>query len=191
MVLSNLDIQRALAAGRLGIVPPPPATAFESNGVNLTLAPRLLVVQQGGVTFDPALERITDVLRGNTKEVILTDDEPFVLEPGVCLLAMTAERITLPADEVTSGELPLMGLIEGRSTLGRCFMTVHVTAPFINNGTDHAIALEIVNLGQWNIVLRKGMNIAQMTFLELSGQPRVRQSQFHGQTDGSGQREAA
>lgn len=192
--LSNQAIREALASGRLKITPEPeyttsgPNARFESNAVNLTLAPRLQVVK-GGVTFDPANERITDVLKGNTKEVILADDNPFVLKPGCCLLAMTEERITLPS-EVGSGPA-LMGVIEGRSTLGRSFVTVHVTAPFVHNGTDHQITLEIVNLGKWNIVLRKGMNIAQIAFLELTGQPDCRHSQFHGQEVPSGARSAS
>lgn len=195
MALSNQAIREALASGRLKITPEPeyttsgPNARFESNAVNLTLASRLQVVK-GGVTFDPANERITDVLRGNTREVVLTDDKPFVLKPGVCLLAMTEERITLPS-EIVGCQPALMGVIEGRSTLGRAFVTVHVTAPFVHNGTDHQITLEIVNLGKWNVVLRKGMNIAQIKFEELTGQPDCRHSQFHGQEVPSGARRSA
>lgn len=191
-VLSNQAIRLALESGRLQITPEPEYTTsgrharFESDAVNLTLAPRLQIVQPG-VTFDPVNEDITSVLVGKCKEVILTDDEPYTLKPGDCVLAMTTERIYLPSN--ATDEPPLMGLIEGRSTLGRAFVTVHVTAPFVHNGTDHQITLEITNLGKWDIVLRKGMNIAQMSFVELAGRPDVRQSQFHGQVVPSGARE--
>ncbi|MBK9141649.1 MAG: dCTP deaminase [Candidatus Melainabacteria bacterium] len=183
MVLSNTEIIRAIESGRLGITPQPEFTVegrnarFESDTLNLTLAEKLQVIK-GGVTFDPSTDDIRQVVRKHSREVVLTDDKPFVLKPGNCVLAMTAERITLRAD---TDEPPLMGIIEGRSTLGRSFMTVHVTAPFVHAGTDHQIVLEIANIGKWNIVLRRGMNIAQMAFIELSGKPTLRLSQFHGQ----------
>lgn len=190
--LSNQAILDALRTGRLTISPEPEYTTngadarFESDAVNLTLAPTLQILRSG-VTFDPSRERITDVLRTNTDEVILDEDHPYTVAPGTCLLAMTAERITLPSD-VGKKQKPLMGLVEGRSTLGRAFLTVHVTAPFIHNGTDHQIALEITNLGCWNVVLRKGMIIAQISFVELIGQPNRRHGQFHGQSVPSGAR---
>lgn len=183
--LSNQAILDALRKRRLIITPVPeystcgPEARFENDAVNLTLAPRLQVLRPG-VVFDPSRERITDVLKNNTDEVVLDDDHPFILTPRTCLLALTAERITLPPD--VGNQRALMGLIEGRSTLGRAFMTIHVTAPFIHNGTDHQITLEITNLGCWDVVLRKDMIIAQISFIELIGQPDHRQGQFHGQS---------
>lgn len=188
-VLSNREILTAIKTGRLKITPEPKDTVecLESDAINLTLAPQLQVVKEG-VCFDPVRERITDVLRDNVVEYVLDEDRPFVLKPGECVLAMTAERITLPP--APEGEAALMALIEGRSTLGRAFVTVHVTAPFVHNGTDHRITLEIVNLGKWHVLLRKGMNIAQMTFFELGEHPRVRLSQFHQQQEPSGARKS-
>lgn len=204
MVLSNRAINRAMDTGRLVITPRPRFTLegkharFETGAVNLTLGDKLQVIE-GGIRFDPSRDDIKVVVEGNSKEVILTDDEPFILRPGECVLAMTAEKVTLPArprpvgfwqNLFTLGGLygprPLMGFIEGRSTLGRSFVTVHVTAPFIHNGTDHQITLEIANLGKWEVVLRRGMNIAQIGFVELSGLARIRYSQFHGQVNPSG-----
>ncbi|MBZ0187856.1 MAG: hypothetical protein K8F91_16540 [Candidatus Obscuribacterales bacterium] len=183
MVLSNNEIVRAMECGRLGITPQPAFSVegsgarFESDAVNLTLFDRLQVIQ-GGVTFDPINDDIKQVVRKNSREVVLTDEKPFVLRPGNCILAMTTERITLPA---VTDEPALMGVIEGRSVLGRSFVMVHVTAPFVHVGTDHQIVLEIANIGKWNVVLRRGMNIAQMAFIELSGKPTLKLSQFHGQ----------
>ncbi len=184
--LSNKAILSAMKTGRLVITPEPeftttgPTARFESNAVNLTLAPMLEIVKPG-VVFDPANETIASKLKGNVEEFVLTDDTPYVLKPGDCILAMTEERITLPA-ETPNGLPALMGLIEGRSTLGRAFVTVHVTAPFVHNGSDHRITLEITNLGKWDVVLRKGMNIAQIAFLELKGRPQCRLGQFQGQS---------
>jgi deoxycytidine triphosphate deaminase len=210
--LSNQGIFRAIESGRLSITPKPEFTtsgkdaSFESDAVNLTLGPKLQVVRgwrsrfvnfvmnsvgflrnrhSGRVTFDPAKEEIASVLAANCDVVMLDDEHPFVLRPGDCVLAMTAERITLSPD-VKPGEPALMGLVEGRSTLGRAFVTVHITAPFVHNGTDHQITLEITNLGKWNVVLRKGMNICQMSFVELVGDPTVRLSQFHRQSSPCG-----
>ncbi len=81
------------------------------------------------------------------------------LHPGMAVLGATAERVCIPHD--------IAARVEGRSTLGRTFVTVHVTAGFVDPGFTGNITLEIVNLGPFVVCLKPGMDIAQVNFTRL------------------------
>lgn len=83
-----------------------------------------------------------------------------ILHPGEFLLASTVERIELGPR--------FAARVEGRSTLGRMGITVHVTAGFIDPGFAGRITLEIANLGPWKVELLAGMRIAQLCVYYLS-----------------------
>lgn len=105
------------------------------------------------------------------KRVDLRYDEPrdfmnFVkfdeheLHPGQAILASTKEVVKCPLD--------LSARIEGKSSLGRLFLAVHITAGVIDAGFEGQITLEIVNHGPWTVVLHDGMRIAQVSYLQLT-----------------------
>lgn len=91
------------------------------------------------------------------------EDEGYLLLPGEFLLAATNEVITLPIN--------LAARVEGKSSLGRIGLAVHITAGFIDPGFHGSITLEIVNLLGRPIILRKDMRIAQIAFIPMSGVP--------------------
>jgi len=82
--------------------------------------------------------------------------EGYVLHPGEFILGVTEERVTLPAN--------IVGKIEGKSSLGRLGLMVHVTAGFIDPGFRGPVTLEMKNLLQVPIVLRPGKKICQIAF---------------------------
>jgi dCTP deaminase len=82
--------------------------------------------------------------------------EGFVLHPGEFILGVTEERVNLPDNVV--------GKIEGKSSLGRIGLMVHVTAGFIDPGFRGPVTLEMKNLLQVPIVLRPGKKICQIAF---------------------------
>ncbi len=84
----------------------------------------------------------------------------FILYPGMVVLATTVETVHIP-DTIAA-------TVEGKSSLGRLGLTVHVTAGFIDSGFNGQITLELKNENPWPIVLRSGMKIAQLAFHELS-----------------------
>ena len=84
----------------------------------------------------------------------------FELSPGSCILASTSEIISCPNDMVAR--------VEGKSSFGRLFMAVHVTAGFVDPGWRGQITLEIVNHGPWSIMLWPFMSIAQINYSRLS-----------------------
>lgn len=78
------------------------------------------------------------------------------LHPRDFILASTVETIRLgPA---------FAARVEGKSSLGRLGLAVHVTAGFIDPGFEGQITLEIANLAQAAIKLHAGMPIAQIVF---------------------------
>lgn len=85
--------------------------------------------------------------------------EGFRLEPKECILGSTVEVIKVPSD--------LSARVEGKSSLGRVFLAIHVTAGFIDPGFQGQITLEIVNLGPWSVTLWPGMKIAQVSFSQM------------------------
>jgi dCTP deaminase len=63
--------------------------------------------------------------------------------------------------------------VEGKSSLARIGLGVHVTAPTIHAGFEGLITLEIKNHGTAAIRLRPGMPICQLIFESVFGTPSV------------------
>jgi dCTP deaminase len=107
-------------------------------------------------------------------ESFLIPPTGYVMEPWAFLLGWTAERIQLPHSS------RLAARVEGRSSLARLGLGVHVTAPIIHAGfgqtADPAylgtrIRLEIWNFGPLRLRLEKGMKICQLMLEEVHGTP--------------------
>ena len=80
----------------------------------------------------------------------------YVLHPGEFVLGVTEETVTLPDH--------IVGKIEGKSSIGRLGLIVHVTAGFIDPGFDGPLTLEMVNLLRVPIILRPHRRICQVAF---------------------------
>lgn len=81
---------------------------------------------------------------------------PHAIRPGECLLGSTIEYVELPNN--------IVARVEGKSTLGRLFLSVHETAGLIDPGFKGQITLEIRNNGPAAIMLEPGMKICQLVF---------------------------
>lgn len=89
------------------------------------------------------------------KEVEVADGEAFMLFPGETILGKVRDYI---------GSRDYLIQISGKSSLARIGLVVHNTAGIINPGHFLNITLELSNLNRVPIVLRPGMQIAQLTF---------------------------
>ena len=85
----------------------------------------------------------------------------FFLHPGELALAMTLESVTLPDN--------IVGWLDGRSSLARLGLMVHVTAHRIDPGWSGNIVLEFFNSGKLPLALKPGMKIGALSFEVLSG----------------------
>jgi len=200
MILCDREIRAAMARGALRISPAPAADSphWSSTALDLTLdgelsrwVPPAAEGFEGG-SFNPGsrrfnfkkiAERYCETIRIDTGQgfvmepaAILGDaGSGFRLSPAAFVLGWTAEKVRLP---YTSR---LAARVEGKSSLARLGVGVHVTAPTIHAGFgDKAgapdypgipIQLEIWNAGPLPIRLVKGLRICQLIFEEVHGTP--------------------
>lgn len=94
-----------------------------------------------------------------TEEVAVPPEESFVIHPGEFCLGRTLEWVELPDD--------IVARIEGKSSLGRLGLIVHATAGFCDPGWKGTLTLELNNLTRVPIKLYPGLQIAQLSFMEL------------------------
>lgn len=103
------------------------------------------------------------------------------LAPGEFLLGTTAEWVEIPHD--------LVARVEGRSSIGRMGITVHVTAGFIDPGFRGNITLEIANLSGYTVLLYPGMRICQLCFHRMADKSaNPYQGKYQGQIGTTGSR---
>lgn len=93
-------------------------------------------------------------------EIEVPTGSAFRLESLCCALASTIERVELDTN--------LIGRLEGKSSLGRIFLTAHVTAGFFDPGFRGHATLELFNAGPFPVLLWPGMKICQMSFATLN-----------------------
>ncbi len=188
MILSNVEVQKALDAGRLVISPEPqprrPAPGaycpYDTHTVDLTLAPSISIPDAGTFVLDLTEPgRIAQFFAKNSHKLTVSHAAPYKLQPHQFLLAQTEQRIELPI--LPKYKSCLAARIEGKSSRARCGLLVHFTAPTVHPGWAGPLTLEMINLGPAAINLVPGMQIAQLIVEEVKGIPVRNPSQFSGQ----------
>ncbi len=192
MILSNIEIQRAIDDGRLVIEPEPlprrPQAGrycpYDTHAVDLRLYHEITVPQAGPYHYD-VTERgtLSEVIARHSHRYTLTDENPYPLKPQQFILGRTLERIELPTDK---GTPHLAARIEGKSSRARCGLMVHFTAPTVHPGWIGPLTLEMINLGPMTFILRPAMHIAQLIIEEVRGEIFLNPSEFHGQATAEG-----
>jgi dCTP deaminase len=159
MILSDVDIRKALADGRIRITPEPDLDAqLGSVSVDFRLGTTFMVFEHSRHSFiDPrSPQSIGEAMR--TIEV--APEEPFIMQPGDFALASTVESLELPDN--------LLGRLEGRSSIARLGITVHSTAAVFEPGWVGTATMELSNLGRMAVALYPGMRICAFSFEEVS-----------------------
>ncbi len=165
MRLCDRDIVAALDAGRIRLDPRPEDSRINGVSVDLRLGDRFRVFsshQTPYIDLSGSREEVNAAVeKVMSDEIVVGPGERFVLHPGELALGITLESITLPDD--------LVGWLDGRSSLARLGLMVHVTAHRIDPGWSGNIVLEFFNSGKLPLALRPGMAIGAMSFETLSG----------------------
>ncbi|MFI4959866.1 MAG: dCTP deaminase [Hyphomicrobiales bacterium] len=183
MILTDREILISLDRRLIIIDPRPEEEAFTSSAVDLTLDPHIAIVQDP----TPALENVIDprakgfnaedVMRKLSDEETIDSKKGFPLIPRKLALAWTREYIDLKT------ETRLAARVEGKSSLSRLGLVVHMTAPTIHAGFEGRIRLEMMNHGAVPIRLWPGMRICQLIFeTTLGTAERGYKGQYFGQT---------
>lgn len=183
MILTDREIRLAIANKLIVIDPEPGAEAFSSTAVDLTLDPNLTEFKES----KPGIERIIDPVHPDfhteetltevSDKLIINNDDGYLLKPNNLVLAWTAEYVNLVAHHRVAAR------VEGKSSLARLGLGIHVTAPTIHSGFSGHIRLEIINHGRVPIRLHTGMRICQLIFEQTLGTPdKGYQGQFTDQS---------
>jgi dCTP deaminase len=197
MIQCDRENELSLDQGRLLIFPRPGLAQMDSTAIDLRLdgtldrwvfPPPDPSPGQEPLRFRPGLPgfRYADLERQYTQSVDISTqgyDLPPTA-PNNFILGWTLERIYFPHTS------RLCARVEGKSSLARLGLGVHVTAPTIHAGfgfnandpNDHGarLRLEIWNVGPLPIELVKGMRICQLIIEEVREVPRAGyQGQFN------------
>jgi dCTP deaminase len=180
MILGDREIAAAIERGSIRISPYPAPEAWSSTAIDLTLdapihrwkvppGPASAVVGPAGSSFASA------TFAAENMETHDLSSTAFELPPLQLVLGWTVERIQLPHRS------RLAARVEGKSSLARLGLGVHVTAPTIHAGFGYSeeepdkiglqLQLEIFNVGPFRIRLERGMRICQLIFEEVHGTP--------------------
>jgi dCTP deaminase len=121
MILSDVDIRKALAAGRIQIDPFDDA-CVQPSSVDLHVDRQFRVFANSRYPYIDVRREMPDL----TEMVEVAGDEAFILHPGEFVLGSTIERVALPDD--------LVARLEGKSSLGRLGLLIHSTAGYVDPG---------------------------------------------------------
>lgn len=200
MILSDSGIRQALKKHEITIDPPPDDDQYTTSAVDLLLggifqawSKKMSITGQkveldlSSTKFlDIAAAHLVDVAVSTVNEVEVTPlaDGGVILGPKQFLLGVTREEISLHQTA------RLAARVEGRSSLARLGLMVHLTAPIIHAGYHGHITLEMINHGPFHLKLVPDkIRICQLVFERLETSPRrLITGQFVGHTKPSGRR---
>ncbi|MFA9499647.1 dCTP deaminase [Mannheimia sp. E30BD] len=165
MRLCDTDIKRYLDEGIISITPRPSDDKISGATADVRLGNSFRVFREHNTPYidlsGPREEVTAQLNKVMSDEIIISDGEAFFLHPGELALATTLESVSLPAN--------IVGWLDGRSSLARLGLMVHVTAHRIDPGWEGKIVLEFFNAGKLPLALRPNMAIGALSFEVLSG----------------------
>jgi dCTP deaminase len=165
MRLCDRDIYKSIKDGKIVIVPEPQYDQVSGVTVDMRLGNKFRVFQDHAAPYIDLSGKKEDVQAAMNNvmsdEIVVSDDQSFFLHPGELALAVTLESVTLPDN--------IVGWLDGRSSLARLGLMVHVTAHRIDPGWSGNIVLEFFNSGKLPLALKPGMKIGALSFEVLSG----------------------
>ena len=148
MILSDHAIKREMKKGNIIIFP------FDNKYMNpvsmdLTLAPN----------FKVYTDMVLDPRKPNAVKELVVPEEGYVLRPGEVYLYAVNERIGVKGN--------IRAKVEGKSSLGRLGLFIHVTAGFIDPGFEGSLVLELVATRP--VLVYPNMKICQIEFARVEG----------------------
>ena len=164
MRLCDTDIEQYLDEDKIIITPKPDKSMISGVSVDIRLGNEFRVFQDHTAPYIDLSGPKADVQKAMSTvmsdEIYIEDCDAFFLHPGELALAVTYESVTLPDN--------IVGWLDGRSSLARLGLMVHVTAHRIDPGWSGQIVLEFYNSGKLPLALRPKMKIAALNFETMS-----------------------
>src|ERR1700733_13799217 len=118
MILSNVEILKGIAEKSFSISKlsglDPTKSPFNTSAVDLTLSSEIVVPKfEVPIQLDLRKSGIAKLLSQNSKSIIITDEQPFLLKNGELVLGKTNESVAFP---LAGGEFCYSARVEGRSS---------------------------------------------------------------------------
>lgn len=161
MILSYYDLLEAWKRKRIRFEPDIDEDQIGHSSIDIRLGrcyykfkdtATSFILKPGNAEFDPK-----DIYETKT----IANGDPFIIKPNELYLASTYEKIILPGN--------LAANVQGKSTLARLGLQVHMTAPHIHPYFSSWIALELFNYGKCDIAIRPGVDtICQVIYYGIS-----------------------
>ena len=164
MRLCDKDIEQYLDDEQIIIEPKPDSSMISGVSVDIRLGNEFRVFQEHTAPYidlSAPKAKVQEAMNAiMSDEIHIADGDAFFLHPGELALAVTYESVTLPDN--------IVGWLDGRSSLARLGLMVHVTAHRIDPGWSGQIVLEFYNSGKLPLALRPKMKIAALNFETMS-----------------------
>lgn len=153
-ILSDKTIKEYLEEGKIVIDPLKDEQQIQPSSVDMRLGDEFKVFKVIRKPYiDPKDEEdIAEYMESST----VPEGESFIIHPNEFALATTQEYVKVPDD--------LVARVEGRSSMGRLGVTMHVTAGYVDPGFEGRITLEISNIGAMPVALYPGQRVCQLVF---------------------------
>ena len=188
-LLSEVAIRKRLERGDLVIDPAPRPEHFDSDSVEVHLGDSVYTWKApagGAVLSVPFWKRKEEggfSYRLFAKEhLVRVEPDPdgiVTMRPRTFYLADLRQRTELPND--------LAMHVQGKSSLARLGLAVHITAPHAHAGWSGRLTLEMYNFGPFNLELKPDIAIGQLTFWSVEDPPEeVAPKTFSDQDQASG-----
>jgi len=182
-VLSGLSIKKAIIKGDITISPLnlddiDLINKFNPASYDLTLGNTIAIYEQvthidlsfseNGIPGErlfpkvsqvPSKDSCLDVSKPNLVTYYQMTDLGFMLKPGIGYLMHTNERIKTDIYEP---------VLDGKSSIGRLFMTAHITAGYGDPGFDGQYTLEVTVIHP--VIVYPGMRFCQIRFHTIVGE---------------------
>ncbi len=166
MILSRPDLRTAWKTGKIRFRPDISEEQIGLSSIDLRLGYDFTRLKNGhGVKVRPASEGFdpTGLVEHYNlgRRTILGKYPVFRIMPGEFRLALTLEEVALPGS--------LAANVQGKSSLARSGLGVHITAPHIHPGFVGPIALELFNRGPWHLEFIPGKDlVCQIIFFRIT-----------------------
>jgi dCTP deaminase len=157
MFLSDIDIKKAVKSGEI-VLEPFKVSQLQPASYDICLGNKFTLNEESSTHIIDPVKKIY----AKTREIVKKDGEEFVLHPGISVLGTSKEYF---------GSDHFLIQVGGKSSLARVGLMIHNTAGIINPGHFLNITFEITNQNNVPIIIRPGMEIAQITFSRLTSPP--------------------
>lgn len=153
-ILSDKTLKEYIEKGKITIDPLEDEKQIQPSSIDMRLGNEFKVFK---VVRKPYIDpKDPDDIASYMESTVVKDGEAFIIHPNEFALATTNEYVKVPDD--------LVARVEGRSSMGRLGITMHVTAGFIDPGFEGKITLEISNIGSMPVALYPGQRVCQIVF---------------------------